>query len=690
MKMKTWRFTTKLFLCFVATILVSIVAITASFLRESVHGMHSLGESALISSHTAVYDALEMYRRKTEGKLTGDLTAFEGILKPNNRAPMLADDEDRLAKQTLVDQATGEKMIQAIPKIQAGFVFLNGYLKVVEDVKARTGDVLATIFLLYKDKLIRISTTAKTADGNPDLYSYLSSTEKVYQAIVKGENFYGREFTESNWLFTGYKPLVDIDGKIIGAICVGTPMISEEVTTYVSGTKVTNGLGDFFLFNGEGGEYLIHNDNSSDNLYTSIPEFRGVHNGSMTYMRNGHEMVAFIKPLDRWGAVLGVSMDRNDLLGGLDRKLVLYSSGLGGVVLLIGAVVALLIVRTINNPLKALARTSARVGAGDYTVNIPAGADDAIGQLGDSLNDMIVKQREVIGNVVHSSQALAQSSADLSTISDKMVQNADSTAEIADVAASNTGDLADNMNSVSAAMEESTVNLSMIATAAEEMSATINEIAENSSRARVTTEKAVANARISRDNVAQLNEAATSIGVITETIAEISEQTNLLALNATIEAARAGGAGKGFAVVANEIKELAQQTADATGRIKDSIAHIQQQTNQAVGSISSFADIIDEVDQIVNSIVTAVDEQSVTTNEIVNNVTQASQGVVEINENVASSSQMTEEMTQHVGQVQQQSTTAKESSQRVRTSADDLSTLAENLTRLVACFKVDA
>ncbi|MGB3224081.1 MAG: methyl-accepting chemotaxis protein, partial [Desulforhopalus sp.] len=535
---------------------------------------------------------------------------------------------------------------------------------------------------------IRINTTAKKADGSPALYTYISPKEPAYHAIVKGENYFSREYAGNKWIFTAYKPIIDIDGMIIGAICLGTPMLSEEVITYITKTKVTNGSGDYFLYEGKEGANLISTDGSSGNLYTSIPDLRDVRQGTVIFQQNGQEMITHIKPLDQWGAVLGVSMNREELLGGLDQKLILYGGGIGLIVLLIGVVAALLIVRSINKPLKNLAATSAIVGSGDYTVAIPPGVDDAIGRLGDSLNDMIVKQREVIGKIVHSSKELAQSSTELSSISDQMVHNADSTTQIADIAQNQATEVANNINSIAAAMEESAINLSMIATAAEEMSATINEIAENSSRARVTTEKAVANARESRETVSRLNEAAASIGVITETIAEISEQTNLLALNATIEAARAGGAGKGFAVVANEIKDLAHQTADATGKIKDSISHIQQQTNEAVGSIGSIADIIDDVDQIVSSIVTAVEEQSVTTNEIVNNVTQASQGIAEINEKVAVSSKMTAEMTADIGKVQNQSATAKQSSQRVRNSAEDLSTLAEVLAQLIASFKV--
>ena len=131
--------------------------------------------------------------------------------------------------------------------------------------------------------------------------------------------------------------------------------------------------------------------------------------------------------------------------------------------------------------------------------------------------------------------------------------------------------MSSNMASVAAATEETATNVNVMTTATEEITTTVGEIQQSTLSAKEITGDAVKQASDIVNKVDELGVAAQDIGKVTETITEISAQTNLLALNATIEAARAGEAGKGFAVVANEIKDLAKQTADATGEIKTRI-----------------------------------------------------------------------------------------------------------------------
>jgi methyl-accepting chemotaxis protein len=136
------------------------------------------------------------------------------------------------------------------------------------------------------------------------------------------------------------------------------------------------------------------------------------------------------------------------------------------------------------------------------------------------------------------------------------------------------------------------------------------------------------------ETVKKLGESSQEIGNVIKVITSIAQQTNLLALNATIEAARAGEAGKGFAVVANEVKELAKQTARATEDIGRKIESIQGDTKGAVKAIEEISTIINQINDISNSIASAVEEQTVTTNEIGRSVAEAATGVGDIARNI--------------------------------------------------------
>lgn len=119
---------------------------------------------------------------------------------------------------------------------------------------------------------------------------------------------------------------------------------------------------------------------------------------------------------------------------------------------------------------------------------------------------------------------------------------------------------------------------------------------------------ASSNAMQTKDRVSGLAEAAERIGEVVVLIQSIADKTNLLALNATIEAARAGDAGRGFAVVAAEVKDLAQQTSQATGQITEQVEAIQSQTDGVVEAIGAVAQAMDGMLQQTTNASGVVDE----------------------------------------------------------------------------------
>ncbi|NET36277.1 MAG: HAMP domain-containing protein [Cyanothece sp. SIO1E1] len=279
--------------------------------------------------------------------------------------------------------------------------------------------------------------------------------------------------------------------------------------------------------------------------------------------------------------------------------------------------------------------------------------------LTDNVNQMAANLTDQVKRIAQVAIAVNQSSEDLMTESQKMRTAAEQTSAQA--------------ANVSSSSEQVSANSQSVATGVEEMTASIKEIAKNATDAARVATSAVTTAETTNETIAKLGQSSTEIGNVIKVITSIAQQTNLLALNATIEAARAGEAGKGFAVVANEVKELAKQTASATEDISQKIEAIQDDTKDSVSAIAQIAAIINQINDIQNTIASAVEEQTATTNEIARNVNQAAQGSSEITRNI-----------NDVAEAAQSTTTGASNTQK---AASELSQTATELQELVSRFK---
>ncbi|WP_223450937.1 MULTISPECIES: methyl-accepting chemotaxis protein [unclassified Pseudomonas] len=432
---------------------------------------------------------------------------------------------------------------------------------------------------------------------------------------------------------------VEQAGKVVGVAGLGLSMkeLSELIHNFTFGER-----GKVYLVRSDG-LIQVHPEAQFSGKRTLVEQIgasaaqavMGQKAASSSFVRDGEDFLALSLPLRDLGWTLVAEVPQSQIYAEA-RRAMWMSSGIGLAVALVCLLLVVLLARGLVRPIRQVTAALVAIGSGggDLTHRLDSSRADELGDLARGFNRFLDSQREMIGEVLTTSERLRTAVSQVAKVVDNTAERSGRQQEMTD----------------------------MVATAVHEMGLTVQEIAQNAGNAAVASQDARDEAMQAREVVGgsirhiesmsdEIGVAASAVGELADQVASIdqvlavirgiSEQTNLLALNAAIEAARAGDMGRGFAVVADEVRTLARRTQTSTDEIQQIIGSLKQGAENAVSSmhtgqaatgtgvessqrtgtsLTAITGQIERISDMNHQVATATEEQSAVTEEINRNV----------------------------------------------------------------------
>jgi methyl-accepting chemotaxis protein len=319
-----------------------------------------------------------------------------------------------------------------------------------------------------------------------------------------------------------------------------------------------------------------------------------------------------------------------------------------------------------------MARVAEQISDGDLTVEVKPKSDKDV--LGKAFAAMVEKLRRIIGEMQESSSILFSSAQ----------QFVAATTQVASAAAETAAAVAETTTTVEEVKQTAQL-ATQKAKFVSESAQSATQVSESGRKSAADSIEAMKQIREQMESIAdsivRLSEQGQAIGEIMLSVNDLAEQSNLLAVNASIEAAKAGEQGKGFAVVAQEVRNLAEQSKQATIQVRSILNDIQKATNAAV-----------MVTEQGSKAVEAGVKQSVQAGESVQKLGESISEAAQAATQIAASSQQQmvgmDQVAQAMESIKTASTQNLASTKQTEVAAKNIQELGRKLTELVALYKV--
>ncbi|MGM0471308.1 MAG: methyl-accepting chemotaxis protein [Bacillota bacterium] len=452
------------------------------------------------------------------------------------------------------------------------------------------------------------------------------------------------------------------NGEFKGVIAgdINLTSLNQEITS-----KNIGDHGYAYMINSEG-QFIAHpdqqlvNEKFNANQIFDVSKVYATDQGSMDYDFEGEHKVASYIKIDRIDSMIFTQIPAREFHAAKERlQLIILGISLG-ILFLLGGLIYWINQKYLLKPISELITDISQVAQGDLTVEIDDSSTDELGQVRSALDEMVNNLEGMMVNILEVTENLSAYSEELSASAQEGNATIEETNNLIEDITSNIQQISATTAEIRSFAQESTGKTEV---GEENMTETINSMQKINS----TVQSAV-------KVIDDLDDTSQEIGQVVELINNIAEQTNMLALNASIEAARAGEHGEGFAVVAEEIRELAEQTAEATGDITDLVNTIQQKSNtglEAIKGVEAKVKSGQEIAEETGEIFTEINQATEQTSEQIEETASATDNLVDDSEQIKSSGDNIANM-----------------SEEVANSSQELASMAQKLQQLISDFKV--